>query len=227
MHQRFLKLATNLVEATILVQTSSAPWPAPLDESIDLLHLQRLNVSEIKVLDYIRAPALSEIGVGLAGEDPFECLDPFILRSSCTPSRLCITGCPDANTTAAILKKYPLITSLNLMFCSDDNEAVDEHSTMLTVGVPPLVSPHLYEIRFGIVPPMRVDYPLFLKMLQSRRREPYRALGVAEFLAYGDHDVDPVTLVGMDSLREGGLHLVVESDQKTCIDRWVYSCPWN
>ncbi|KAJ7609139.1 hypothetical protein FB45DRAFT_945513, partial [Roridomyces roridus] len=142
-------------------------------------HVQRLYASCAKVLDFLRAPALTEIAFDIhAFEAPQDTLSNFFARSSCTPRRLCIEGIPDPSVTADILNKHPAITSLTLLI--DEDKPVDvsvdilhRHLTMLTVDdVAPAVSPHLREIRFGVIGPTfpnDSDYSLFIKMIQSRR----------------------------------------------------------
>ncbi|KAJ7639426.1 hypothetical protein FB45DRAFT_905571 [Roridomyces roridus] len=242
MHERVLKLAPNLVEARVIIAFDSSEWPNAINSAIDLPHLRRLYTTHVEVLDHLRTPALSEIAFWLDHdqihqEDPFDRLDAFFVRSSCTPQQLCLKGFPDASTTAEILKKYPSITSFVLIINSFDDEdvgqdvlvnAVDTHLTMLTLGNDP-ISPHLRSISFATTQSIPIDYPLFLKMLQSRRRNPYSALCSAAFLTREGPDPDPVTRVRLEALRDAGLGLCVESGQKTNMrmDLWTCECSWN
>ncbi|KAJ6580809.1 hypothetical protein B0H19DRAFT_1112473 [Mycena capillaripes] len=52
-HSVILNLAPNLVEARIAIAFDVEPWP-DTDETIDLMHLQRLYVSDVDVLDYLK-----------------------------------------------------------------------------------------------------------------------------------------------------------------------------
>ncbi|KAJ7605296.1 hypothetical protein FB45DRAFT_953414 [Roridomyces roridus] len=239
-HVPVLKLAPNIVEARIFVLDYSEldSWP---DASIELPHLQRLYTSFHKVLDFIRAPALTEIALTMETvDDPQDTLSNFFARSSCTPRRLCVEGTPVPGVTAEMLNKHPCITSLTLLI--DEDNSVDEsvdifnrHLTMLTVDdVGPVVSPHLHEIRFGVVGPTfpnDSDYSLFIKMLQSRRA-PGSSCALADvlFLTYDSPTFDSATLSAMDALREDGLNLVVRSgntaEVRWAIKRFVYRVPW-
>ncbi|KAJ7609149.1 hypothetical protein FB45DRAFT_1067153, partial [Roridomyces roridus] len=221
-HVPVLKLARNIVEARISLLDNPRrleSWSDPSDPAIEMPRLKRLYVSCAKVLDFLRAPALTEIALPIDGvETPLGTLSNFFARSSCTPRRLCFKGTPKASFTAEILNEHPFLTSLTLLI--DEDRLVDEsvdilhrHITMLTVnGVAPVVSPHLREIRFGVVGPSfpnEWDHLLFLRMVQSRRAPgSHCALAHVHFLTYDSDSpaLDSATLSTMDALRKDGLN---------------------
>ncbi|KAJ7623811.1 hypothetical protein FB45DRAFT_1089824 [Roridomyces roridus] len=245
-HYRVLKTAPNIVEARIILfnyDDSDTVWSDPNHGLAEMVHLRRLYVSDIKILDYLRAPVLAEIVLDLCVEpdaDPLEHLDPFLARSLCAPWRLCLTCAPSAEITATILNTHPFIISFGLVhtthYGEDENSdlffaTVNEHITMLTESVDnsdcPLVAPHLSEICFGSCAWMSIDYPLFLKMLESRRRAVDCALSAAAFLTEWGPLPDTATLAGMDELRKGGLNLEVQCGAEAAytVDHWnVHVC---
>ncbi|KAJ6473245.1 hypothetical protein C8R45DRAFT_1163891, partial [Mycena sanguinolenta] len=89
MHRKLLKVLPNLQEVRILVYFDE-DWSA-LDETIELRYLRRLYVSDSISLDYLRTPAQKEIAI-LAWETDnrtaWTHLEPFLLRSSCSPHKL-------------------------------------------------------------------------------------------------------------------------------------------
>ncbi|KAJ7609099.1 hypothetical protein FB45DRAFT_1067125 [Roridomyces roridus] len=218
MHLHVLELAPNIVEARIVADFDvDEAWPAPGAQAINLLHLQRLYVSNERMLDYLRTPRLADLCVQPVDEDlVVDSLDALFLRSACAPQRLYLKEISSTATTLAILKKYPFITTIALTFFKDGVDAMEAHLTMLTD-----VSEcqHLREICFGALESMLIDYPLFLRMLKARRQSSLRA---ASFLAAEGPDPDPVTLVGLHELRDGGLDLRLQSDQQAqdCVTRW-------
>ncbi|KAJ7646952.1 hypothetical protein FB45DRAFT_998278 [Roridomyces roridus] len=230
-HQRILQMAPNLVEARLVVLCDNAAvWPVPSSLTITLPHLERLHVTRVEALNYLRAPKLAELGVWI--KEPgslITTLDAFLLRSSCTPYRLCVEGLPHAPTTAEILEKYAFFTSLTIIYGFKGSRAVaglDGHLTMLDRGDHPVL-PHLTEISFGSLSRnIPVDYPLFLKMLQSRRRTVGpSALTSAAFINLKGLEPDAVTLAGLNDLSRDGLRLVLGSHvaAKSTFKRWTLS----
>ncbi|KAJ7609115.1 hypothetical protein FB45DRAFT_1039272 [Roridomyces roridus] len=215
MHLHVLKLAPNIVDARVVTAFDDGePWPEPGVQTIDLLRLQRLHVSDESMLDYLRVPHLAELGVRTDEDSTLvDSLDALLLRSACVPQKLHLGEIFSAATTLGILKKYPFITTIALTFSEDGIDAMDAHMTMLT-NVPE--SQHLREICFEVMESMPIDYPLFLRMLKARRQSSLRA---ASFLAVEGPDPDPVTRAGLDELRDGGLDLRVESGLEA--QRWI------
>ncbi|KAJ7609117.1 hypothetical protein FB45DRAFT_1067140 [Roridomyces roridus] len=227
MHLHVLKLAPNIVSARIITAfDGEEPWPEPGPQTIDLVHLQRLYVSDQRILDYLRAPHLAELAVRLSVTDGesilVNSLDALFVRSACAPQKLYLKGISSV-ITLGILKKHPFITAITLAFLAGGTDAMEAHMTMLAD-----VSEyqHLREISFGAFDSMPIDYPLFLRMLKSRLRSSLRA---ASFFAIEGPDPDPVTLAGLDELRDGGLDLRVESgpEAQTGINVWENVCLWN
>ncbi|KAJ7609010.1 hypothetical protein FB45DRAFT_945111 [Roridomyces roridus] len=223
MHLHVFKSAPNIVSARVITAFDEEPWPEPGTQAIELLHPQRLYVSNGQLLDYLRAPHLAELAIDAEGDSVLiDSLDALILRSACAPRKLYLREVSSATTTLGILKKHPSITTIALTFFARGADTMEAHITMLTD-----VSEcqHLREICFGALESMPIDYPLFLRMLQSRRRSSLRA---ASFLADSGPLPDPVTLAGFDELRDGGLDLWVESglDAQNGINAWENACQW-
>ncbi|KAJ7609092.1 hypothetical protein FB45DRAFT_1127918 [Roridomyces roridus] len=115
LHQQVLKMAPNIIEARVVVAFDlDQPWPEPSGPAIDMLHLKRLYVTHIEILDYLRAPSVAELAIDFSTIDgnsaAIDCLEAFLLRSSCRPPQLCVQNFPDVSLTAQILEKYTFIT---------------------------------------------------------------------------------------------------------------------
>ncbi|KAJ7609046.1 hypothetical protein FB45DRAFT_945212 [Roridomyces roridus] len=203
-HREILNLSPNIVEARIAVTLNS---PQPDGQVVNMGHLQRLSVYPSNVLEYLRAPATTRITI--SSWEPSQenrvtsDLDTFLY----------LEGLPDANTTAGILGKYPSITSIALVFTGGGHKkltaAVDAHSTLLTHGNT-LAFPQLQKIYFASRSPLPfpINYAPFLNMLRSR----WTALHGAGFITKGaGTGPDPVTLEGLNALRENGLKNFLES----------------
>ncbi|KAJ7609145.1 hypothetical protein FB45DRAFT_1067149 [Roridomyces roridus] len=227
-HLHVLKLAPNIISARVLAAfDGEEPWPEPGAQAIGLLHLQILCVSNARMLDYLRAPRLTELGIR-SQEDAVlvDSLDAFVLRSACAPQQLYLKDMSSPDATLGILKRYPFISTINLAFAAGGADAMEAHMTMLTDISE---SQHLREICFGALEWMPIDYPLFLQMLKSRRRNSRCTMRAASFLAVNGPDPDPVTLAGLDELGDGGLDLRVESghEAQRGIHEWENVSQWN
>ncbi|KAJ7498138.1 hypothetical protein B0H11DRAFT_2276233 [Mycena galericulata] len=244
-HREILKLTLNLVEARINIAfDDGVSWPAP-SEFIQLLHLRRLYVSDVEVLDYIRATTLEGIALYIgSGENhhTFLHLEPFLVASSCPLQTLCVTGTPDPHSTLTIVNKYPSITKLRIVMTpldqDGDEDAVramaDSFLTHLIVPNPPdtrqsIFSPQLTEICFACQVPNYLNYPLYLKMLQSRSTAKGGALkaAVAAVLTETDSGPDLETRSGFDALRQGGMSILVLDNAEAAVDRWAYTKGMN
>ncbi|KAJ7498133.1 hypothetical protein B0H11DRAFT_1801159 [Mycena galericulata] len=232
-HRAMLKLTPNLVEARVRVNFDSEPWPAPA-ENIQLLRLRRLYVSNVEIFDCLSAPVLVEAALDHREDDTELCprLDPFLIRSSCPLRRLCLTGSPDPQSTAVILKKYSSITELFIVI-TDAARGAETFRTLLTLldgsgGI--WVSPQLSEIHFGLdrKKGIAIDYPLYLKMLQSRWKSAACALTGGSLVTYAGPCPDSETLSRLEALMKEGLDisLLFGSDAITVMDSWNYSIRW-
>jgi hypothetical protein len=229
-----LKLAHNLVEAHIEIDFDEEPWPE-IGEIIDLPYLRGLYVSDHQVLDYLRTPSL--VGIGLLGwedgaSDVLESFAPFLDRSACILRRLTLVGFPDAYTTTRILASLPSITELAVTIDdADAGERVNLLMSTLTISEvvgSSEVAPQLYCLLFGCEYGSRIDYNIFLKMLESRWRATHCPLKAAALLME-----DPVpgllTCDGFQALRREGMDLSVAVGHGVVIDVkwWGYATPWN
>ncbi|KAJ7623816.1 hypothetical protein FB45DRAFT_926831 [Roridomyces roridus] len=242
MHQDVLPMIPNLLEARI-VFTDDDVLPNQSDETIAMLHLQRLYVSNANVLGYLKATSLAELGIGVAGSEPIDGptlqLDSFLRRSLCTLRGLCLTGLPSASVSAEILKKNPSITNFKLLLEDYDDTAEEQledlfnrtmvdHLTMLTIQDSPLLSPQLDTICLALTLPFRIDYPLFVRMLDSRRKNPECALATAAFVGKKSPPPDPVSLADLNALRNQGLDLLLDTSAQAdfIMEAWIYHCTW-
>ncbi|KAJ7609032.1 hypothetical protein FB45DRAFT_1127774 [Roridomyces roridus] len=205
-HQSILEASPSLIEAKIDI---TEPFPEPARPTLEMQHLERLYVSDAKALEYLRTPRLAEIALEVTA-DSLDRLDSFILRSSCSPKRLCLTGAPLASPTETFLRKHSSVSSFALVISTREGAAVENevlanslagHLAMLTVFTNAAVSQHLTEISFGCkVESMPIDYPLFLAMLKSRRRNTPCAFEYATSLSCFGPGPDSVTLAGLNAL---------------------------
>ncbi|KAJ7609001.1 hypothetical protein FB45DRAFT_373418 [Roridomyces roridus] len=254
-HQRVLELASKLVEARITLprlddDDDEQPLPSPAsDARYRMDHLQRIHVSDVKILEHLVAPALAEISLYLEGNDaPLDCLSAFISRSSCTIRRLCLQGSPQSSITAEILNRYPSITNFALVVdaasAAGFGDSVDLSNSVLhshfglldqwdvDLREAPIVSPQLTDICFATTDPISfVRYRSFLGMLQSRRRGPGQTfLRAATLLTSVQHPPDFETQSALDALQDAGLNLSVRYgahvDVGWRINHLTYGTPW-
>ncbi|KAJ7138199.1 hypothetical protein C8R44DRAFT_976021 [Mycena epipterygia] len=171
-HRGLLTVAPNLVQVHICVRFSAEPLPES-DDTIHLLRLQRLFVSNPEVLNYLRAPVLEEIALQvddeLEEEDPiFSPFDLFILRSGCTLRRLSFDGPPTTLLLAEILRKYPSITELATIYDLKTVRRTRDLIFHLAITDAPAMSPQLSDISFGYYDDNCIEYTPFLLIVQSR-----------------------------------------------------------
>ncbi|KAJ7498129.1 hypothetical protein B0H11DRAFT_1998796 [Mycena galericulata] len=231
-HRAMLKLAPNLVEARIHVSfDGDEPWP-PSDETIQLSRLRRLYVSNAEILDYLSASVLEEAAIFYTEEDTDFCtsLVPFLIRSSCPLRRLCLKGLPDPQSTATILEKCSTITELAIIITDSASQGDETFRSLLTLldgSRGTWVSPQLSEICFGFqqMKNIAIDYPLYLRMLQSRWKSAACALAGTSLLTDPGSCPDPETLRKLEVLRKDGLNisLLSGSDAAIVMNDWTYS----
>ncbi|KAJ7277695.1 hypothetical protein C8J57DRAFT_1713408 [Mycena rebaudengoi] len=240
MHRAILPSAPNLVEARIETP-ESAPFPGDSGEIIELLHLRRLFVSTVDILDYLKAPALEEIGLNLGSElnrwrtgaanddsgnvDLLPHLDPFVIRSSCTLHKLCLRGSPHTLRVAEILEQYPSIISFATISSNPraiiscltvPNNATTDHT----------LSPQLTEICIGAGFP--IDWADYITMLESRWKVEGRALQSATTAFVGSRP-NRAQRAHLDALRKDGLDISLVEGENACnaMNAWVYVRLWT
>ncbi|KAF7345449.1 F-box domain-containing protein [Mycena venus] len=173
-HHGILRLASNLVEARIIVEFNSEPWPSP-EEAITL-SLVRLCVSRPEILNYITTPRLEEISIhnpkSRSHDAPYGAylatyLQSFVTRSSCPLRRLCLIE--DPTPIPEILNKILSIVEL-LVDIRDPSMtssiSVNALILRLTVTNPAdsIVAPQLRSILFGCLDDGNIKHPLYLEM---------------------------------------------------------------
>ncbi|KAJ7498206.1 hypothetical protein B0H11DRAFT_834748 [Mycena galericulata] len=224
MHLGILKLAKNLVSASIFVSGNGVTS----HETLHVPSLRRLYVSDLVILDYIRAPALEEIAVWVdenGGPDTQARLGSLIDRSASVLRRLCLSGWPDSLTTTAILLKYPSIVELVVVM----NGSVDVSALMSTFTVSALpgstsLAPHLRCILFSCDKATAIDYTQYFEMLKSRWNAPNNALKAATLARDEGPLPDPATRSQLDVLRRDGLDFSLLTGQEAshAIFGWNY-----
>ncbi|KAJ7498105.1 hypothetical protein B0H11DRAFT_2383026 [Mycena galericulata] len=232
-HRAMLKLIPDLVEARVRVNFDNTdPWPDS-GETIQLLHLRRLDVSHVEILDYLSTPVLEDAALNCTEEedtDFYTLLVTFLIRSSCPLRRLCIRGSPDPHAAAAVLQKISSVTELAILITNAASQETETFRTLLTIldGLGGAwVSPQLSEIHFGFdgEKGVAIDYPLYLRMLQSRWKSAACALKGASLLTRAGPCPDSETLCRLEELMKEGLDisLLSGSDATTVMDSWSYS----
>ncbi|KAJ6475581.1 hypothetical protein C8R45DRAFT_1010412 [Mycena sanguinolenta] len=238
-HRDLLKSLPNLQEIRIRYQfDETEAWPEP-GEPLDVLHLRRLYVNSPAILDYLRAPNLEELTVGISGPEDVEACKPverLLACSSCAPHRLCIEGLLDVQSMADILQKHPSFTEIAVTATEEEEDTQDEIISgffalfTISASTPSARTlPHVTEIGFACQKADAMLYPLFLGMLESRWTAHGCALKAAELLV-------PEPVVHPDSgsiararkLREAGLcvSLCSGDDAEVRIARWLYRTSW-
>ncbi|KAF7342594.1 F-box domain-containing protein [Mycena sanguinolenta] len=239
-HRQLLKSSPNLREVRIIRDfDQDEDWPE-LGELVDLQHLRRLYVNDPSCLDYLKAPNLEEIGIGIIAEadttETCRSLERFLTRSSCSPRRLCIHGLLDAQSMAAILRKYCSFTEIMVTDEGEEDVATQEEIlsvffTLFTISdstQPEMVLPHITEIGFACEDADDSLLPLFADMVDSRWRK--GALKAAELVCI---ETPPNPNQGaqenLEMLREEGLHISILSgdDANDRIERWLLRSAWT
>ncbi|KAJ7498230.1 hypothetical protein B0H11DRAFT_1999113, partial [Mycena galericulata] len=218
MHLHLLELAENLIEARIEVDFSRET----LSHAVVHLCLRRLYVSNTAILDCITAPALEEVAVWVT-ERGSSHLAPFLERSSCPLRRLCLRGSPASQTTSEILLKFPSIIELFIISAYTEGVVDNLISTLVVAGCPGL-APHLRCIHLGCEYRRAIDYARYVEMLESRWKSPDCALTAGTLLIKDGLHPDSTTLSRLDSLRQGGLDLLLLEGPaaSASLRGWVY-----
>jgi hypothetical protein len=237
-HRGILELARNLIDANICISFKNEPWPAEVS-IIELPALRHLYVEDTTVLNYLRTPALQEVGFStmVGVDDPSFHFDPFLARSACTVLKLCVRGAPTAAHIGGILQNYPSITQLAILASNFEGDTdtlsykVGHLLAHLTIPNPTgsaAVLPHLTHIDFGCEEHAYIDYDLHLQMLESRWRGENCALKGATLAIVLAPGPSPATLDGLRSLRNDGLDFVFVDgarghDAMDAMDGWIYT----
>ncbi|KAJ7483507.1 hypothetical protein FB451DRAFT_1555457 [Mycena latifolia] len=228
MHQHLLKLSVNLVQAHITVDFDNSD-PHPDSHIIDLLHLQRLFVSRLAILDCLNVPALEELSLGLQRSEGPRIqthLTSLLARSSSPLRRLCFAGALDH--CADILHKTPRVVELGIIIDNpDSNNQLDAQISRFTITGSMPVAPQLRYMFFGVHARARIDYALYIKMLKSRWDVENSALKAATLSV--ESGPDPATLRALDALRLDGLDLLVLDGRGASgtICTWKFSAAGN
>ncbi|KAJ7780075.1 hypothetical protein DFH07DRAFT_462787 [Mycena maculata] len=230
-HSELLKLVPNLIEACIVISFDDGPWSVShATNTVDLLCLRRLLVSDVETLDYLRTPALEEMSLYVREEDNPHLLlhlEPFLERSSCVLRSLYLKWNPSVRSIAEILRTFPSITRLAIAFEGEEDTVADTFFAHFTHTGRAVAVRGLREIHVGFSRACRIDYPRYLKMLRSWWKSKDCALQAAALLMTTDSDSGPdlATLGGLDTLRKDGLDVLLLSGSKAqkIMNRWVYT----
>ncbi|KAF8154393.1 hypothetical protein K438DRAFT_1987367 [Mycena galopus ATCC 62051] len=190
-HWDILKEALNLKEAYIIVTypEDSVTWEEAADlEVLNLPSINCLFISHSRVLNYIITPNANLIIIEL-GYDEIPGLQQWTESFShhFHPQQLVLVGEPTADLTTQILRKIPTIVGLGLFMNTNEvrkNELNDIIAT-LTIASDAMVAPHLRSISLGSAHRDRINYALYLAMIQSRRKSGSCTLKLAECVDSG------------------------------------------
>ncbi|KAJ7693336.1 hypothetical protein B0H17DRAFT_1059790 [Mycena rosella] len=225
-HAGILKRAHNLVQARIDVKfDADEPWPdhSNADDSLRLRRLRRLYLSHPGILNYLTTPALQAIYVGIEDdEEPIDFLEPFLIRSLCNLTRLCLAGFPNSHQLTGILRKVPSIVELEILVTRLDHTIPDIIGNTT-------VAPQLLHIYFGWVPDTYVDCMPYLEMLRSRWNAENCALKTAGLLVNSESRPAPAALRSLDALRQDGLDILLLQGTRAsdALHAWAYGSSWN
>ncbi|KAF8211031.1 hypothetical protein K438DRAFT_2011445 [Mycena galopus ATCC 62051] len=226
----------TLLEANISLEFDQEPWP-DARHTITLPHLRRLYVSHLKILQYLRAPAVEGLAFWVMPDEPPDpdfdnCLPPFLDRLACPLRRLCVRGFPNAHKTIEMLQRFPSITELAVIVDSDEAQPeIDFLMWNLIVSVSgsdAVVAPQLCSLFFASRDDCSIDHRMFSRMVRSRWGVEGSALKNAA-LAMKSPEMDRATLLGLAALRYEGLDvsLVMGIEVPMTIRDWLYSTTWN
>ncbi|KAJ6580813.1 hypothetical protein B0H19DRAFT_1060536 [Mycena capillaripes] len=239
-HKGILKFAPNLIEAHITISFDDTFWAHSSDETIDLLYLRRLFISDSKILSYLNIPALEEIAFAVEGRQTTfviaELIQSLLDRSACPLRRLCLKLYPDATAICKILQMFSSITELVILINNPTaREEVNDLVTALTVTEWSLerstvLAPHLSLLCFGCSGEDNcIDYAAYLEMLKSRWKADICALETAALLTFLAPEPDHATLNGLDVLRQEGLNVLLRDgvEARAEMDSWTCGTAWN
>ncbi|KAJ6471905.1 hypothetical protein C8R45DRAFT_1217876 [Mycena sanguinolenta] len=228
MHKTILTRAPNLVEAhvDVHVRFGNESW-LDTDEIIDLPELDRLYISKLEVLRYIRTPVLQGLALSLTSRDPTPVVSElmsFLSRSSCTLRRLCICQPCEPDIAIAILKTTPSLIELRITLIAygDGLGNLMEKLTVSGVASESFVAPQLSAIFFGTTWDA-ISSRSYVGMVESRWKSPRCALKHALLLTNSSPDSE--TLAVLRSLRREGLDFGVlqKEDAESVLASWTYS----
>ncbi|KAJ6457435.1 hypothetical protein C8R47DRAFT_1164359 [Mycena vitilis] len=236
-HDSILRMAHNLIEARVMIHFDQQPWPHSPD-TIELMHLRRLYVSDWEFLDHIESPSLQKLALWIEEDDYAhgpECLETFFNRAKRQLCSLVLKGTPDAETICTILQKNPSITSL-FVTIDNPNARTQVNALMSSLAVVPgrtVVAPHLRSISFGYEGGADIDLTLFLEMLGSRWKAPTCALTIAALAMESPEEPHSesvaAALQGLRELRRARLDLLLlegteamrETSDWICATSWI------
>ncbi|KAJ7663937.1 hypothetical protein DFH06DRAFT_336796 [Mycena polygramma] len=229
-HKAILKLATNLIEARCEIGFDPEPWPDEV-EIVDLLHIQRLYVSDPGILNYLAAPRLEALALWARhdNDDIPRLLEGFLDRSACPLQSLCLRGLPNAQMTTGILTKFSCITKLAIVI--HEPEAIKDINVLmktLTVSEGRTVAPQLRCMFFGCQDQSYIDYTVYLEMLQSRWKAEDCALKKAALLTRESRP-SRATRRGLHALHREGLDFLLMRGPgaRDEMNNWTYAPSWN
>ncbi|KAJ6504495.1 hypothetical protein DFH09DRAFT_1439965 [Mycena vulgaris] len=224
-HEGILKSALNLVEARISV-VFSQDWPNS-STAVNLPSLRRLYVVQSRILDYIRTPALEELGIWARkdyGRRVLPHFESFLVHSSCSLRRLCLRGLHDTHTVTEILRKAPTVIDLTIITRGPDPGGITNKliSNLTLRGLVGSTPGDLRGLFFGCEDESYINYALYLKMLQSRWKAADRVLEAAVLLTISGPGPDSTTTSSLHILRQEGLDLTLlqGTEARRVINRW-------
>ncbi|KAJ7607887.1 hypothetical protein FB45DRAFT_947178 [Roridomyces roridus] len=252
-HWGILNGNPGLVEAHIYVTNRDPNWPGS-GQAVELLQLQRLHVSDVEALAYIKVPILEQVTIDLWKDDTIlvPTLDRFITASSNNIRSLGLRGVPQASLAAKIIHRYPLLTELAiLIFEPPRNEDAhfnprDTANSLLTLlespvdasdadadAPPPPFASRLSHIHFAFSSEtdyLLLDYERYVGMLESLWHQPApRVLQAATLVFNCPHEPEAVIKSRLDSLRGDGLDFSLSQGVhvESHMARWMCSPSWN
>ncbi|KAJ7609347.1 hypothetical protein DFH06DRAFT_1247221 [Mycena polygramma] len=213
-HRGILKLTQNLLEASITISFEDTPqWPE-LRETIELLHLRRLDVSHSHVLTFLKFPVLEEISLDLHNTElqnsaTLVDLESSLMYSQCPIRKLGFQGCPDAQRITALLQKFCIaeftIITATPAASVEAGALMDIFSKEAADGR--AAAPHLRQLCFECIYGGSLDYGRYLKMVKYRWE--VGGLKSAELhVNSGYAGPDAKVLAGLEALRKEGLEFV-------------------
>lgn len=122
---------------------------------------------------------------------------------------------PTSRAAADILKKYTSVTELAILFQDSDDttgrttDLISHRTVHNATGNAPSY-PQLSQIDLGCLDENRIDYPLYVGMLQSRWKAGGCALRGAALLSDSGPGPDAATLRAPDVLRREGMDICIQ-----------------
>lgn len=232
-HREILSISPAVVEARVDI-FPEYPDCTVSSTIIELLQLRRLYVSHDVILGSLKMPLLEQLTLEFtADDDVTPVLADFLRNSSDSLRRLGVRGQPSRGPFRDLLLSVPSLVELALMFyesVSPPTIPPDDPDDVIRLLEKEDMCPRLSHIFIAFEGEASMDYPRYLRMLQSRWYRPDRTLQAATIVYQRQwQEPDREIRAELHSLRQAGLDFrssLRDEDMQGTVDRWTCMPDW-